>query len=92
MAQRRPFDVDAVFAVWWPRVCEAGAARLHRSVPRWGDARYMWDLVEPGEADPGRLGWRGNLVMLAVCLVAVSVAALVLWLGWLVGVALVGLF
>lgn len=41
------------FDAWWPRVCETGAEFLRRSVPHWGDARYLWDLVELDESDPG---------------------------------------
>ncbi len=89
---RQPFDVDAAFAAWWPRVCEAGVELLRREVPRWGDARYLWDLVGPDGPDPARLGWRGWLVSAAVILVGTALAALVLRLVWLAGAAVVGLF
>jgi hypothetical protein len=59
VSQQR-FDFDAASAFWGPRVCGAGAAWLRRSMPRWGDARYMGDLVAPDDPDPGRLGRRGT--------------------------------
>ncbi len=80
------------FDAWWPRVCETGAEFLRRSVPRWGDARYLWDVVELDESDPGRLGWRGTLVSVAVVVAGAVVAGLLLRLVWLAIVALVRLF
>lgn len=82
---RQPFDVDAAFAAWWPRVCEAGGEFLRRVVPRWGDARYLWDLVEPDDRGSGAAGWRGWLVSAAVLFVGAALAALVLRLVWLAG-------
>ena len=91
VSQQQP-GIEATFGAWWPRTCESGAEFLRRTVPRWGNARYLWDLVEPDETDPGRLGWRGVLVSVAVVLGAASVAGLLLRTIWLGIAALARLF
>ena len=83
---------EAAVDAWWPRVCETGAEFLRRAVPRWGDARYLWDVVEQDEPNPARLGWRGTLVSLAVVLGGAALAGISLRLVWVATAALVHLF
>jgi hypothetical protein len=78
MSHKSP-DANNPPAGWWERVCEAGANFLGETVPRWGDARYLWDRIDPTQVDdPGHIGWRGNLVAAIVCFVPVSVGGLIL--------------